>query len=34
MEIVNLGRKKIDIKGSLWRSVILSTGQEDFINDK
>lgn len=32
MEIVNFGRKKIDPKGSLWRSVILSTGQEDLKN--
>ncbi|MCX8058871.1 MAG: ATP-dependent 6-phosphofructokinase [Spirochaetes bacterium] len=33
MEIVNFGRKKIDPKGPLWRSVLLSTGQEELKNN-
>lgn len=33
MDIIKLGRKKIDKKGNLWRSVLLSTGQPELKND-
>lgn len=32
MDIVSLGRKKIDPKSSLWQSVLLSTGQPSLID--
>lgn len=32
MDIIKLGRKKIDKKGNLWRSVLLSTGQPELKN--